>query len=161
MSGETPTYWEAHRLEDVVTSRGPGGGGTVELRHGKTWMNAESVKAEADWRVKLIRSELPSVLDRERERIASIGFLARQFRRAELDLRRFALTASFGLPDAGDPEAGEQFRAEFDLLSEDSVDSALESYRQFVIETTTAALRVEQQIARECATRFWTGWEGS
>jgi len=37
----------------------------------------------------------------------------------------------------------------------------LESYRQFVIETTTAALRVEQQIAREHATGFWTEWEGA
>ena len=162
MSGDTRTYWEEHLVKDLVTGQGFGGGGTVELRYDKVWMTAESLAREGDSRVKRLRWSLPSLSDRELERIASIGLIARRFRSAELKAHRFALTASLVLSGTeGEPNAGERFRAEFDLLSEDSVDSALESYRQFVIETTTAALRVEQQIARERATGFWTEWEGA
>ena len=162
MSGRARTYWEEHLVKDLVTGQGFGGGGTVELRYDKVWMTAESLAREGDSRVKRLRWSLPSLSDRELERIASIGLIARRFRSAELKAHRFALIASLVLSEAEqEPSAGEQFCIEFDLLSEDSVDSALESYRQFVIETTTAALRVEQQIARERATGFWTEWEGA
>ena len=162
MSGDTRTYWEEHLVKDLVTGQGFGGGGTVELRYDKVWMTAESVAREGDAQVKRLRWSLPSLSAREMERIASFGVIARCFRSAELVPHRFALTASLVLSEnEGEPESGEQFYIEFDLLSEDSVDSALESYRRFVIETTTAALRVEQQSAREHATGFWTEWEGA
>lgn len=162
MSGRARTYWESHLVKDLVTGRGFGGGGTLELRYDKVWMDAGSVAREGDSRVKLLRWSLTSLADHERERIASLGVVARLFRSAELEPHRFALTASLVLSESErEPNAGEQFYVEFDLLSEDSVENALESYRQFVIETTTAALQVEQEIAREHATGFWTDWEGA
>lgn len=155
-------YRSSYGVRDLTTGSGDGGGGSDRVRNGQDWMTAESVERDADLRTRNMRWSVASVVARENARLTAVSAFARWRGTPESKLHQFALTATFVLADEeDDPTAGAQMHLEFDLLDPASVDHALEVYRQFVIDSTTAALHVEQALARENAAGFWANWEGA
>jgi hypothetical protein len=158
LSAPARSYDDTYGVLAVGTDIGSYGGGVSRFRTNGLWDDAETIELNAKYQTRFIRSVIEQVISTEVRTAAAA--VSRWRRKQMVTASRFALTASLELSEV-DAGAGHHFAVEFDPSSDTSVDDAVEKYRLFVVESSTAAVLVEQALAREVASSFWADWEGA
>ena len=146
-------YYDTCGVCPVGSDLGSFSGGTTNVRTDGVWDDSDTIEFFARLQVRFIRRQIENVVSEEAR---SAGR-----RRKKLPIPRLTITGSLALSGPDDDPAKQCFETEFDPCSDASVDAAVEKYRLFVIASLTAAVAVEQAIAREHAAEFWSCWEGA
>jgi hypothetical protein len=158
-------YWVEYSIYSTIQNPnqpydGFSGGSQESFRYGMEWLTPESIAETSKYAVKHMAWLIESVISTEARRIVSA--VCSGLRRKPQKPLQFTITRTLtlGYPSEGGAEVSSFSTAVF-IGSEESVQDALDEYGAFVIESMTAALHTEQDLARERATGFWTEWVGA